>query len=166
MDAKTNNDVTSTADREMVITRIVDAPRELVWKAWTDPKLIAQWWGPHGFTNPLCEWDARSGGAILIHMRGPEGSPFDRVMPMKGRFHEVAAPERLVFTSSAFEDEAGHAQLEVRNTVTFEEYNGKTKLTLHAKVVKSSPAVAGALAGMGQGWTESLDRLDALLAQS
>jgi uncharacterized protein YndB with AHSA1/START domain len=87
-------------------------------------------------------------------------------MPMKGRFREAAAPERLVFTSCAFDDEAGHAQLEVRNTVTFEEYNGKTKLTLHAKVIKSSPAVTGALSGMEQGWSQSLERLEALLAQA
>jgi uncharacterized protein YndB with AHSA1/START domain len=156
----------SASKADLVITRIIDAPREQVWKVWTDPKQVARWWGPHGFSNPLCEWDARPGGAILVHMRGPAGSPFDMVMPMKGRFHEVAAPERLVFTSSAFDDEASHAQLEVRNTVTFTEHNGKTKLTLHAKVVKSSSAVAGALAGMEQGWTESLERFDALLAQS
>jgi uncharacterized protein YndB with AHSA1/START domain len=148
---------------ELVITRIFGAPRELVFKAWTDPKHIAQWWGPHGFTNPLCEWDARPGGAILVHMRGPKGSVFDMVMPMKGMFHEVAAPGRLVFTSSALGDETGQPQLEVHNTVTFTEHNGKTRLTLHAKVVKSTPAAAGALAGMEQGWTESLERLAAVL---
>jgi uncharacterized protein YndB with AHSA1/START domain len=147
----------------LVITRIFDASRELLFKAWTDPKHIAQWWGPHSFTNPLCEWDARPGGAILVHMRGPKGSVFDMVMPMKGMFHEVAAPERLVFTSSALEDETGQPQLEVLNTVTFTEHNGKTRLTLHAKVVKSTPAAAGALAGMEQGWTESLERLAAVL---
>jgi uncharacterized protein YndB with AHSA1/START domain len=66
---------------DLVITRIFDAPRELVWKAWTDPKHVDQWWGPHGFTNPLCEWDARPGVKILVHMRGPKGSPFDFDMP-------------------------------------------------------------------------------------
>lgn len=142
----------------VVITRIVDAPRELVWKAWTDPAHVAQWWGPHEFTAPLCELDLRPGGAILIHMRGPKGSPFDMIMPMKGMFHEIVAPERLVFTSSAFHDEAGKPQLEVLNTVTFEDYNGKTRLTLHAVVVKSTPAVAGAIAGMEQGWAQSLEK--------
>lgn len=163
---KINEGTTSTADREIVLTRSFDAPRSLVWKAWTDPKQIAQWWGPHGFTNPLCEWDARPGGSILVHMRGPKGSPFDMVLPMKGIFHEVIAPERLVFTSSALEDEAGHAQLEVRNTVTFAEHNGKTTLTLHAQVIKAAPAAAGAIAGMEQGWTQSLERLAAILART
>lgn len=156
------NEGTSTG-HEMVITRLFDAPRELVWKAWTDPQQIAQWWGPHGFTNPLCEWDARPGGAILIHMRGPKGSPFDFIMPMKGKFHEVLAPERLVFTGSAIEDKMGNAQLEVHNTVTFAENNGKTTLTVYAKVVKVLPGAAQALAGMEEGWSQSLERLAALL---
>lgn len=148
---------------DLVITRIFDAPRALVWKAWIDPKQIAQWWGPHGFTNLLCEWDARPGGSILVHMHGPAGSPFDMVLPMKGKFHGVVAPERLVFSSSALEDEAGNAQLEVRNTVTLTEHNGKTKLTLHAKIVKATPGAASAVAGMEQGWSQSLERLAALL---
>ena len=83
---------TNKTEPNLIITRIFDAPRTLVWKTWTDPKHIAQWWGPHGFTNPLCEWDARTGGAILVHMRGPAGSAFDMIMPMKGVFREVAAP--------------------------------------------------------------------------
>jgi uncharacterized protein YndB with AHSA1/START domain len=161
MDARTNNAATNPA--ETMITRLIDAPRDLVWKAWTDPQQIAQWWGPHGFSNPLCEWDARPGGAILVHMRGPKGSPFDFIMPMKGKFHEVLAPERLVFSSSAIEDNAGNAQLEVHNTVTFAENNGKTTLTVYAKVMKVLPAAAQALAGMEQGWSQSLERLAALL---
>jgi uncharacterized protein YndB with AHSA1/START domain len=155
----------SASKADLVITRIFDAPRALVWKAWTDPKQIEQWWGPHGFTNPLCEWNARPGGAILVHMCGPAGSIFDMVMPMKGMFHEVAAPGRLVFTSTALEDAAGKPQLETLNSITFEEYNGKTLLTLHAKVVKAAPAAAGAIAGMEQGWTQSLEKLTAFLEE-
>src|SRR5437016_584736 len=83
--------------REVVITRIFDAPRELVFKAWTDPKHMAQWWSPKWFTNPVCELDVRPGGAILIHMAGPDGV----VYPMKGVFQEIVAPQRLVFISSA-----------------------------------------------------------------
>lgn len=79
--------------------------------------------------------------------------------PTTGVFHEVVAPERLVFTTSAFADEVGHPGLEVLNTVTFAELDGKTHLTLHAVVVKSVPAVAGALAGMEEGWSQSLDKL-------
>lgn len=150
---------------DLVLTRIFDAPRELVWKAWTDARQVELWWGPHDFTNPLCEWDARPGGSILVRMRGPEGSQFDFVMPMKGKFHEVVAPERLVFTSSALEDAAGNPQLETLNTVTFTEYDGKTTLTLHAKVVKAAPAAAAAIAGMEQGWSQSLEKLTAYLQE-
>ena len=63
----------NTEDREIVLTRVFDAPRELVFKVWTNPKHVALWWGPHGFSNPFCELDLRPGGAILIHMRGPDG---------------------------------------------------------------------------------------------
>jgi uncharacterized protein YndB with AHSA1/START domain len=165
MDSRTNNSATNTADREIIITRTFDAPRALVWKAWTDPQQIAQWWGPHGFTNPLCEWDARPGGKILVHMHGPKGSPFDFDMPMKGTFHKVIAPERLVFTSSALDDAAGNPQLETLNTLTFTERNGKTTLTLHAQVVKAMPAAAGAVGGMEQGWSQSLEKLAAFLKE-
>ena len=142
-------------DRELVITRVFDAPREMVWKAWTDPEHVMRWWGPKDFTNPVCELDVRPGGAILIHMRGPDGV----VIPNKGVFHEIVEPERLVLTTSAFEDEEGNPQLEVLNTVTFEEQGGKTKLTLRVVVVKATPEVEGALAGMEEGWNQSLDRL-------
>jgi uncharacterized protein YndB with AHSA1/START domain len=141
--------------RELVITRIFDAPRDLVFKAWTDPKHMAQWFGPRMFTTPVCELDARPGGAILIHMRGPDGV----VYPMKGVFQEVVAPERLVFTSSAFENEQGNPVFETLNTVTFEDQGGKTKLMLQSVVVKSVPEVQGALDGMEEGWNQSLDKL-------
>lgn len=153
---------TNAAKRELVITRVIDAPRERVFKAWIDPEQLAQWWGPKGFTNPVCELDARPGGHIRIDMRGPDGV----VYPMKGVVHEIVEPERLVFTSSAFHDEAGKPQLEALNTVRFAEHNGKTKLTLRAVVVHSTPEVAGALAGMEPGWNQSLDRLGDLVAKN
>lgn len=148
--------------RELIITRIFDAPRELVFKAWTDPRHVAQWWGPAGFINPVCELDLRPGGAIRIHMQGPDGVLY----PSQGVFHEIVEPERLVFTSRAFEDEAGHPQLEVLNTVTFAEHDGKTKLTLQAVVVKATPEMARSLAGMEEGWNQSLDRLAEELARA
>ena len=146
--------------RELVTTRIFDAPRDLVFKAWTDPKQAAQWWGPRGFTSPVCGMDPRPGGAILIHMRGPDGV----VYPMKGEFREIVEPERLVFTSSTLEDEEGNPQLEALNTVTFTEHEGKTTLTLHVVVVKAAPAAQGALAGMDTGWSQTLDKLAEYLA--
>lgn len=144
---------------QITITRTFDAPRELVWQAWTDPEQLARWWGPHGFTAPRCQWDAEPGKAILVHMRGPEGSPFDFDMPMGGRFEEVHAPDRLVFVTTAMPDEAGHPQLEVRHTVTFAEEHGGTRITMQAMVIRSGPGAAGAIDGMAQGWSESLEKL-------
>lgn len=149
-----------TVNREVVINRIFDAPHEVVWKAWIDQRLLAKWWGPNGFTNPVCELDVWTGGAIRIDMRGPDGT----VYPMKGIFREIEPPERLVFTSSALENEKGDPQLENLNTITFDGLGKKTKLTVEVNVVKSTPAAEGALAGMEEGWMQSLDRLEALLA--
>jgi uncharacterized protein YndB with AHSA1/START domain len=147
------------AKQELVLTRILGAPRGLVFKVWTDAKQVARWWGPRGFSNPVCEWEPRPGGLIRIDMRGPNGN----IYPMKGVFHEIVEPERLVFTSTAMEDEHGKPLLEILNAITFEDFNGLTKLTLHAVLVtkdfKITPQVAAALAGMEQGWSESLYRL-------
>lgn len=154
--AETNEPDDDIASRELVITRIYNVPQALMFKAWTEPKYIAQWWGPHEFTNPVCELDVRPGGSILIDMRASDGVVF----PMKGTFHEVEAPERLVFTSRAFEDDAGNVGLEAHNTVTFTEYNGKTKLLLRAVVIQSALGVDYAIDGMEQGWNQSFDKLE------
>ncbi len=146
---------------EVTLTRIIDAPRDLVFEAWTDPKHMARWWGPKYFTNPVCELDVRPGGAILIHMRAPDGT----IYPMKGTFLEIVRPERLVFNSIAIEDESGNSILESLTTVTFEEHEGKTKLTVHAAVTRAEPGSEGALAGMEEGWNQSLDKLAEYLAK-
>jgi len=151
----------SSMTREVAITRVFDAPRSLVFKMWTDPKHMAQWWGPHGFTNPVCKLDARPGGAILIHMRGPDGI----VYPMTGVFREIVEPERLVFTAVA-EDLQGNPLLEALTTVTFVEQGGKTKLTVHAKAIGLAPEAPQMLAGMEAGWTQSLERLAELVAST
>ena len=140
--------------RELTITRVLDAPRKIVFAAWTDPKQVAQWWGPTGFTSPVCEMDVRPGGAIRIHMRAPDGT----VHPMTGVFMEVVPPERIVFTSNAL-DKDGKPMFENLNTVNFAEQGGKTVITLHVKVVKSSAAAVPYLAGMDMGWKLTLDRL-------
>jgi uncharacterized protein YndB with AHSA1/START domain len=138
----------------MVLTRILDAPRELVFKAWIDQEGLKRWWGPKAFTNPVCEVDPRPGGAIRIHMRAPDGT----VYPMTGVYHEVVPPERLVFSSSAL-DEKGEPLFEILNTITFVEQSGKTRLTVRANVIKATPEAPKYLAGMEQGWSQSLDRL-------
>lgn len=155
----TGNTAAKEKEYELVLTRIFDAPRELVFKAWTDAKHVSQWWGPHGFANPICELDLRPGGTMLIHMRGPDGT----VYPMTGVYQEVVRPERLVFTSGAL-DADGNPLFEVLTTVTFTEESGKTKQILKARVIKRTAQAAPYLAGMEAGWTQSLERLAAYVA--
>ena len=147
--------------REVKLTRTFDAPRSLVFKAWVDPKHLASWWGPHGFTNPVCEADAKPGGAIRIDMRAPDGAVF----PMTGTFHEVTPPERLVFTSVAV-GEGGKTLIKAMNTVTMTERDGKTTVTLDARVLELAPEFAEAAAGMEEGWSQSLERLAAHVSAS
>ena len=149
------------AQRELTITRIFDAPRALVYEAWTDPKHLAQWWGPQYFTNPVVEVDVRPGGKFYVQMTDPNGVAY----PVKGTFREAVPLERLVFTTSSFEDTSGVPQLEGLATVIFEDFEGKTKLTLHVTMLKHTPEVAWALAGMNDGWTQSFDKLDKLLVE-
>jgi uncharacterized protein YndB with AHSA1/START domain len=145
-----------SASRGLVMTRTFNAPRQVVFQAWTDPERLKRWWGPKDFTNPVCELDLRPGGAIRIHMRGPDGT----VYPMTGVFHEIVEPERLVFTGTAL-DANGEPLFDVMNIVTFAENGGRTTLTLHATVGKTTQAAAPYVAGMEEGWTQSLERLAA-----
>jgi uncharacterized protein YndB with AHSA1/START domain len=145
---------------EMSLTRRISAPLEVVFRAWTDPRHLAEWWGPKGFTNALCEVDARAGGAIRISMRGPDGV----VHPMTGRFVEIDRPHRLVFVASLL-DESGAPNAEVLNTVTFATIAGGTEISLVARVTRSIPAAAQSIGGMSQGWSQSLDRLAAFVAR-
>src|SRR5271155_974533 len=135
----------SEAER-VIITRVFDAPRELVWKAWTDPKYLAQWWGPKGFTNPVCDWNAKPGKAIYVVMRAPNGTDY----PMGGSFREIVEPERLVFTSGAL-DEKGNLLFELLHTITFVEHGGKTTLTVRARVIKSTAKASQYLWGYNAG---------------
>ncbi|MBX9830057.1 MAG: SRPBCC domain-containing protein [Xanthobacteraceae bacterium] len=139
----------------VVFNRLLDAPRSAVFRAWTDPKELAQWWGPKGFTNPVCEADPRPGGAIRIVMRGPDGTDY----PMGGAFIEVVAPERIVFSATV--DLRGVRVLETHNTVTLVEQGGKTVLELRVRVVHATAEATPMLAGMHEGWSQSLGRLGA-----
>lgn len=145
----------------VTLLRMFDAPRALVWKAWTDPKMMAQWFGPRGFTIPVCELDVRVGGSLRIVMRGPNGQDY----PMKGEFREVVAPERLVFTNIATDNDGNHL-LEGETTVTFTEKGGKTTLTVTSHAVGLVPIAPQMLAGMEAGWTQSIDKLESLLGDS
>lgn len=145
--------------QELTLKRTFDAPRELVFKAWTDPSLLSKWWGPTGFTTPICQVDPRPGGKLYIVMHGPKNSDFDIDLPTKGVFQEFDPPRRFVFSNTAMEDEKGEPRLETLCTVTFEETAGKTEMTLHIVLIKATEAAAGAWAGAEMGWSQSLDKL-------
>lgn len=153
----------------MVITRVFDAPRELVWKAWTDPKYVMQWWGPKGFTAPVCKMDFRVGGKFLICMRTPDGQDFWN----GGEYHEIVLHEKIV-SSMYFADAEGnkispeqlgmeHEVIEgAYDTTLFEDLgNGKTKLTF----IGNEPMEDAAESGQLEGWNQILDKLATLLAE-
>jgi uncharacterized protein YndB with AHSA1/START domain len=148
------------ATRELNVTRRFAAPPKLVFAAWLDRKHLAAWWGPRHFTNPVCEADPRPGGAILIHMRAPDGT----VYPMTGKFIEIVSPKRLVFTTAAIDGE-GKPLLETKITVTFTEVEEGTEISMHVTVTSSTPVGDQHLKGMSEGWSQSLDRLKELVLQ-
>ncbi|MGH6725294.1 MAG: SRPBCC family protein [Pseudolabrys sp.] len=140
------------------IVRVFDAPRELVWRAWTDAEMLAQWFGPRGFASSVPEFDLRVGGALRIVMHGPDGNDY----PMKGVFREVVPPERLVFANIAVDKDGNHL-LEGETTVTLTEHGGKTTLTVTSHMVGLVPIAPQMLAGMEAGWTQSIDKLQELV---
>jgi len=166
---------TRPSERQWQITRRFEAPRDLVFRAWTDPKHLAKWWGPKGFSNPVCEMDPRPGGAYRIVMRSPDGQEY----PMRGRVVEVKPPERFAFTIDTGEHPEkwkeemkqlgardtvpGHPQVEV--AVTFEEAAGGTRVRIVSTFGSAADVEAHLKMGAAQGWAQSLDRLEDLLAK-
>jgi uncharacterized protein YndB with AHSA1/START domain len=155
----TKTEAQTQIGQEFIMTREFNAPRELVWKACTEAEQVAQWWGPHGFTAPICEWDARPGNKIYVVMRGPDGTDY----PMGGKFHEVVPPERLVTTTGAL-GEKGKLIFEFRHTLTLEERSGKTKLTMHSRLISATAGAEKYVGGFESGMTQTLERLGELLA--
>jgi len=114
-----------TSDREMVITRVLDAPRELVWKAWTEPEHVSKWWGPDGFSTTIETMDVRPGGEWIQTLRGPDGA----VYPNHSRFIEVVKPERIVMRHGGYKEGGSGANFVA--TWTFETLGEKqTRITL------------------------------------
>jgi len=148
------------SQREIELVRIFDAPRELVFRAWTDPQHLARWWGPEHFTNPVCEVDARVGGTLRIVMRAPDGNDY----PMRGVFKEVVRPERLVFTNIAVDAE-DRPIIEGLTTVLFAAEGQKTRVTLRTRGKAVAPVAIQYLQGMEMGWSQSLTKLAALLPE-
>jgi uncharacterized protein YndB with AHSA1/START domain len=154
MDAGSNA-ATESAERELVITRIFDAPRDLVFKAWTEREHLMRWWGPRGFTMTVCEMDFRPDGAYRFHLRTPEGTEHR----VHGVFKEIIEPERLAMTR-AWVDAEGKPGHETLLTLSFADHQGKTKLTLHQAVFES----VNARDLHNRGWSSSLDCLAEYLA--
>lgn len=148
---------------KLVISRVIDAPLENVWKAWTDPKELQEWWGPRGVTNPVCTWDAQVGGSIeIVMLAGKElGDLQGLEWPITGQFKEVVPQKRLMFTSEALNE--GKPILESLCTVTFDQQGDKTKMTIKIEVTKTTPEAEGPLSGMSVGWNQSVDKLEEFL---
>ncbi|MEX0681972.1 MAG: SRPBCC domain-containing protein [Dehalococcoidia bacterium] len=156
----------------LVIERIFDASREQVWKAWTEPERVKRWWGPTGFTAPVAQIDFRVGGKFLMAMQSPE---FNDGKPIwsTGFYREIVPLERIVCTDS-FADEEGNVvpaehygmtgdfPLEMLLAVTFEDHDGKTKLTLRHEGLPAGEHSHGA----NEGWNQSLDKLAEELARA
>ncbi len=142
---------TTPSNLEIVITRIFEAPRELVFKTFTDPNLIPKWWGPRGSTTTIDKMELRPGGVWRFVNRGPGGNEY----AFNGVYREIVPPERLVYTFE-FEGMPGHIQLE---TVTFEEHDGKTKATNTVRYWTVEDRDWMLKSGMEKGAAETLDRL-------
>jgi uncharacterized protein YndB with AHSA1/START domain/uncharacterized membrane protein YphA (DoxX/SURF4 family) len=152
--------IMKSLENELTLTRMFDAPRSLLWKAWTNFHFLAQWWGPKGFTNPVCKIDVHPGGTIHVDMRSPDGILY----PMSGEYLEIVEPSLLVFTSAAL-NKYGTPLFHVFNIVTFAEQDGKTKLIMHASISDITPEAEPFLAGQETGWTQSLVRLEEFIAK-
>lgn len=141
---------TSAEPKELVITRLLDAPRELVFKVWTDPKHVARWWGPRDYPAKSVQMDVRPGGMWRHCLQSTDGGTD---LWLGGVFREIVAPERLVFTF-AWEEE-GERGLETVVTVTFADQNGKTLMTFRQAPFQSDNEHDG----HRYGWGSSFDRL-------
>jgi uncharacterized protein YndB with AHSA1/START domain len=149
--------VTTPSDREVAMTRVFDAPRQMVFDAFTKPELLKRWFGPRGWSLVVCEVDFRVGGGFRFVMRGPDGKD----MGMRGVYREIAVPERSVHVES-FDDYPGESQV----TAVFEERGGRTTMT--ATVLYPSKDVRDIVISMGMehGAAESYDKLAELLAEA
>jgi len=148
------------AHKELTLTRVLNAPRETVWKYWTDETLMTKWWGPNGVTVPTCRLDPKPNGEIYIVMLAGEtlGPMKGQEWPMTGTFQTLEKPAKIVYTSEAILN--GKPFLEAHTTVTLEEIGSdKTKMIIHIVITKTTPQASGALAGMETGWNQQLDKL-------
>ncbi|MFI5337387.1 MAG: SRPBCC domain-containing protein [Opitutales bacterium] len=173
MTAPKTSPVEYTSDRDFTISRVFDAPPELVWQAWTEPRHLSRWWGPREFTNPVCELELKPGGAYRLVMRAPDGTEY----PLRGVMLEIDPPRRLVMTMDCSgHPESWHDLVNPRRkpgtdaagpmvqTVTMEDLGGQTRLTVHTRFESAAIRNGMVKIGMTEGWSQSLDRLAGCLA--
>ena len=154
---------------DLVITKLFDAPRETVWKAWTDPNYVMQWFGPNGFTSPACKSDFRVGGKFLFCMRAPDGKEYWN----GGEYFEIVPHEKIVY-SMYFADPEGNkvdpatygishdAKVDQCDVVSFEDFgNSQTKLTFHGNESMEDAKSSGQY----EGWIQLLDKMAAVVAE-
>lgn len=159
-----SNDAAQQGEHVLMMTRMFDAPRELVWRAWTQPEHVAKWWGPRGFSTRVEELDLRTGGAWRYVMIGPDGNEY----PSQGVFREVSPPNRIVSTDEFGEDFTPPADMELPSgivmTVLFDEVDGGTRVTLHIAHATAEDRRRHEEMGVVPGWNSSLDCLAEYLA--
>jgi uncharacterized protein YndB with AHSA1/START domain len=158
-----NPSTPNSEQREFVMDRLFDAPRELVFQVWSDPKHMAQWWGPKGWTLPVCTMDFRPGGIWHYCMQGPGGEEAWG----KATYQEIVPPERIVYLD-AFADADGNVIADAPTmviTVTFSNEQGKTRLTSHVQFASAKDLQETLAMGMNEGMIETWDRLEAYLEQ-
>jgi uncharacterized protein YndB with AHSA1/START domain len=163
---------TGQAVQDIVITRDFDAPRERVWRAWTDPEQIRRWWGPEPFTAPTVRLDLRVGGKYVWSMRGPAGTQWDREMFNAGVFEEIVVHEKLVLTQYMSDGDGNKIDVtqygqqadfpdEFTITVLFEDVGkGRTRLSIvYPKPESEAQFQAMLKSGMKEGWESSMNKL-------
>ena len=156
-----NADAAPTSDRELVLTRMIDAPPEKLFRAWTDPELLKQWFAPLPWTTPVVELDLRPGGSSLFVMRSPDGKDF----PNRGIYLEIVENERLVFTDAYTKAWEPSEKPFMTGIVTFENVGGKTRYTARVRHWTVADREAHEKMGFHEGWGQCADQLAALVAK-
>jgi uncharacterized protein YndB with AHSA1/START domain len=155
-------DVKPSSDRELVLARLIAAPRAKVFRAWAEPALLKQWWAPRPWTTPEAAFDLRSGGVSRVVMRSPEGQDF----PYSGVFLEVVPNERIVFTDAFTDAWTPSEKPFFTGIITFEDAgNGKTRYTARARHWTVADRDSHEKMGFHQGWGQCVDQLEAVAAK-
>jgi uncharacterized protein YndB with AHSA1/START domain len=151
-----------STDRELVLTRLINAPREKVYRAWTQPELLKQWFAPKPYTTPIVEMDVRPGGSAYFVMRGPDGKD----LPNRGVYLEVVPNEKLVSTDAYVKAWEPSEKPFMTLILTFEDEGGKTRYTARVRHWTVTDREAHEKMGFHEGWGLCTDQLEALVAKT